>query len=197
MTDDKNIQRQIILTSFTKKTKAMMYSGCVQFKLSPSWEHININLANATSALFGTKYVETVRIKVSAKFSGENRALIHVHTNSRYFGLFLQIHANCRIRSVYFADRLYTYEELPNDYKVVEKITSLVINPVLPVSAEQHRPKKQKQPGFQSLLNSVEKNPLKLWRKVVSIYKIIHCLEPACLFVRCFQLLSSLLSVVL
>lgn len=45
----------------------MMYSGCVQLKLPNSWEHININLANATSALFGTKYVETVKIKVSAK----------------------------------------------------------------------------------------------------------------------------------
>lgn len=45
----------------------MMYSGCVQLKLSNSWEHLNINLANATSALFGTKYVETVKIKVSAK----------------------------------------------------------------------------------------------------------------------------------
>jgi len=30
----------------------------------------------------------------------------------------LQIHANCRIRRVYFSDRLYTEEELPAEFKL-------------------------------------------------------------------------------
>lgn len=110
-----------------------------------------------------------------------------------HFGFFLQIHANCRIRSVYFADRLYTYQELPNDYKVVENITSLVINPVMP--EKQPAEQRPKRPGFQSILNSVGKDPLKRWRKEVSIYKTINCLEPASLVVmQHFQLLTSLLS---
>ena len=29
----------------------------------------------------------------------------------------MQIHANCRIRRVYFSDRLYTEEELPTEFK--------------------------------------------------------------------------------
>lgn len=32
--------------------------------------------------------------------------------------------------------------------------------------------------GIQSILNSVEKEPFKLWRKEVSIYKTINSLEP-------------------
>ncbi|CAG03699.1 unnamed protein product, partial [Tetraodon nigroviridis] len=88
--DDKNIQRRIILTTFTKKMKPMMYSGFVPLKLSTFWDHININLTTVTNEIFGAKYVETVKIK---------------------------IHPNCRIRRVYFTDRLYSQRELPSDYK--------------------------------------------------------------------------------
>lgn len=31
---------------------------------------------------------------------------------------FFQIHANCRIRRVYFADRLYSEDELPAEFKL-------------------------------------------------------------------------------
>jgi hypothetical protein len=30
----------------------------------------------------------------------------------------VQIHANCRIRRIYFSDRLYTEEELPAEFKL-------------------------------------------------------------------------------
>lgn len=65
VTDDKSIQRRMILTTFTKKTKVMMFTGCVPLKLSNTWVHININLAKLINDLFGTIYVETVKIKVS------------------------------------------------------------------------------------------------------------------------------------
>jgi len=29
-----------------------------------------------------------------------------------------QIHANCRVRRVYFADRLYSEDELPKDFRL-------------------------------------------------------------------------------
>jgi len=32
--------------------------------------------------------------------------------------MFWQIHANCRIRRVYFSDRLYSEEELPTEFKL-------------------------------------------------------------------------------
>lgn len=37
--------------------------------------------------------------------------------------------------------------------------------------------------GLESMLNSVEKEPLKLWTKEVSVYKTINSLEPASLVV--------------
>ncbi len=30
----------------------------------------------------------------------------------------MQLHANCRIRRIYFSDRLYTEEELPAEFKL-------------------------------------------------------------------------------
>ncbi len=30
----------------------------------------------------------------------------------------VQIHANCRIRRIYFSDRLYTEDELPPEFKL-------------------------------------------------------------------------------
>lgn len=52
---------------------------------------MQLNLANFTTRAYGTNYMETQRV---------------------------QIHANCRIRRVYFSDRLYAEEELPRDYRI-------------------------------------------------------------------------------
>lgn len=49
------------------------------------------NLADFTRRAYGTNYVETLRV---------------------------QIHANARIRRVYFSDRLYSEEELPPEFKL-------------------------------------------------------------------------------
>lgn len=44
-----------------------------------------------TCATAGTNYIETLRV---------------------------QVHANCRIRRIYFSDRLYSEEELPPEFKL-------------------------------------------------------------------------------
>ena len=36
----------------------------------------------------------------------------------KFFKNFFQIHANCRIRRVYFSDRLYSEDELPAEFKL-------------------------------------------------------------------------------
>lgn len=65
--DDKNIQRKICVSTWqTARNKKCLC--VVQIRLCTSWEHINVNLANITNTLFGTKYVETVKLKVSTKF---------------------------------------------------------------------------------------------------------------------------------
>lgn len=157
--------------------------------------------------------------------------LSHVHNNSFYFQFllfFLQIHANCRIRRVYFSDRLYSNKELPEDFKVnisgenqpalstntvetaaetaVEttgetaemSLRSTLRSPVPAGSEHQGQreglskprtetgsPTPARSPGpehrreFHTILDSVEKEPLKLWQKEVSIYKTLNLLQPA------------------
>lgn len=104
----------------------------------------------------------------------------------------LQIHANCRIRRVFFTDRLYSDQELPGDFKVkiIERKTAPSTNArmaekLVPTKSElegQGKGASKQRPGtglqtttdksnrgFHSILNSVEKAPLKLWKEEVSI----------------------------
>lgn len=60
-------------------------------KLDEAWNQIQFNLADFTRRAYGTNYVETLRITV---------------------------HANCRLRRIYFSDRLYSEEELPSEFKL-------------------------------------------------------------------------------
>lgn len=62
--------------------------------MSPGWNQIHFNLADFTRRAYGTNYIETVR---------------------------LQIHANVRIRRIYFTDRLYPEDELPMEYRLMQQ----------------------------------------------------------------------------
>lgn len=52
---------------------------------------VQFNLADFVKRAYGTNYVETLRV---------------------------QVHANCRLRRIYFSDRLYSEAELPPEFKV-------------------------------------------------------------------------------
>ena len=72
-------------------------------RLDDGWNQIQFNLADFTRRAYGTNYVETLRV---------------------------QIHANCRIRRVYFSDRLYSEEELPAEFKLylpVQQVRTITI----------------------------------------------------------------------
>uniref|UniRef100_A0A0R0H2W7 CFA20 domain-containing protein n=1 Tax=Glycine max TaxID=3847 RepID=A0A0R0H2W7_SOYBN len=53
--------------------------------------NFQFNLADFTKRAYGTNYVETLQV---------------------------QVHANCRLRRIYFSDRLYSEEELPPEFKL-------------------------------------------------------------------------------
>lgn len=100
---------------------------------------------------------------------------------------------------MYFTDRLYSHKELPSDYKkrISEESKAAPTKPLAmadrpaPVPArsgdQSHRKEADKQiigdalqttaagqdymRGIQSILNSIEKEPLTLWKKEVSVYK--------------------------
>jgi hypothetical protein len=58
--------------------------------LNAGWNQIQMNLADFTRRAYATNYMETVRITINA---------------------------NCRLRNVYFSDRLYADDEKPAAFK--------------------------------------------------------------------------------
>jgi hypothetical protein len=60
-------------------------------RLDEGWNQIQFNLSDFTRRAYSSNYIETLRV---------------------------QIHANCRIRRIYFSDRLYSEEELPPEFKL-------------------------------------------------------------------------------
>ena len=83
-------------------------------RLDDGWNQIQFNLSDFTRRAYGTNYVETLRV---------------------------QIHANCRIRRIYFSDRLYTEDELPAEFRLLMPIAKK--NRELAAHAERNALRKQ------------------------------------------------------
>lgn len=60
-------------------------------RLETGWNHIQFDLADFVQKVYGTNYEETIRIEV---------------------------HANCRLRRIFFTDKAYRQEELPVEFKL-------------------------------------------------------------------------------
>jgi hypothetical protein len=91
-------------------------------RLDEGWNQIQFNLSDFTRRAYGTNYIETLRV---------------------------QIHANCRIRRIYFSDRLYSEEELPPEFKLF-----------LPISKAQESSMKNPNAPLISNVTSSSKNNL-------------------------------------
>ncbi|XP_076282564.1 cilia- and flagella-associated protein 20 [Lasioglossum baleicum] len=89
--DDKNMRRRFRMSNFQSTTRIKPFCTSMPIGLSGGWNQIQFNLSDFTRRAYGTNYIETTRI---------------------------QIHANCRIRRIYFADRLYTEDQLPEEFKL-------------------------------------------------------------------------------
>ena len=89
--DDKNVQRRFRASNYQTATRVKPFICSMPMRLDDGWNQIQFNLMDFTRRAYGTNYVETVRV---------------------------QIHANCRLRRVYFADRLYSEAELPSEFHV-------------------------------------------------------------------------------
>jgi Protein of unknown function (DUF667). len=95
--DDKNVRRRFRASTFQKTTRVKPFICTMPMNLDEGWNQIQFNLSDFTRRAYGTNYVETLRV---------------------------QIHANCRIRRIYFSDRLYSEEELPSEFKLFLPISS-------------------------------------------------------------------------
>eukprot|EP00826_Nyctotherus_ovalis_P009223 TRINITY_DN1242_c0_g1_i4.p1 TRINITY_DN1242_c0_g1~~TRINITY_DN1242_c0_g1_i4.p1 ORF type:complete len:223 (-),score=46.90 TRINITY_DN1242_c0_g1_i4:120-788(-) len=97
--DDKNVRRRFRASNYQTTTRVKPFICTMPMRLDEGWNQIQFNLSDFTRRAYGTNYIETLRCASGIK--------------SR-----VQIHANCRIRRIYFSDRLYTEDELPAEFKL-------------------------------------------------------------------------------
>ena len=88
--DDKNVRRRFRASNYQSTTRVKPFICTMPMRLDEEWNQIQFNLSDFTRRAYGTNYIETLSV---------------------------QIHANCRIRRIYFSDRLYS-EELPPEFKL-------------------------------------------------------------------------------
>ncbi|KAD3336788.1 hypothetical protein E3N88_32307 [Mikania micrantha] len=89
--DDKNVRRRFRASNFQATTRVKPFICTMPLRMDEGWNQIQLNLGDLTRRAYGTNYAETLRI---------------------------QVHANCRLRRIYFSDRLYSEEELPPEFRL-------------------------------------------------------------------------------
>lgn len=89
--DDKNEKRRFRASNYQMTTRVKPYMTTMPMRLDPGWNQIVFNLSDYVKKGYGTNYSETSRVTV---------------------------HANCRIRRIYFTDRVYSEDELPAEFKL-------------------------------------------------------------------------------
>ncbi|KAF7243545.1 hypothetical protein EG68_09975 [Paragonimus skrjabini miyazakii] len=96
--DDQNIRRRFKASTFQTATSVKPFACMMPIKLDEGWNQVQFDLSDFTKRAYNTNFVECLQI---------------------------EIHANCRLRRVYFCDRIYSEEELPKDYKLYLPIRML------------------------------------------------------------------------
>ena len=89
--DDKGVRRRFRASNYQSTTRVKPFICTMPMRLDEGWNQIQFNLSDFTRRAYGTNYIETLRV---------------------------QLHSNCRIRRLYFSDRLYSEEELPREFKL-------------------------------------------------------------------------------
>lgn len=89
--DDKGVTRRFRASNYQSMTRVKPFICTMPMRLDDGWNQIQFNLSDFTRRAYGTNFVEVKRV---------------------------QIHANCRIRRIYFSDRLYSEDELPPEFKL-------------------------------------------------------------------------------
>merc|ERR1711881_366158 len=92
MGDDKGVRRRFRVSNFVSRTRIEPFICTLPMSLDPGWNQITFNLMDFVNRAYGSNYIETVRV---------------------------QMHANVRIRRIFFSDRLYQDQELPREYRMM------------------------------------------------------------------------------
>ncbi|KAI8064752.1 Cilia/flagella-associated protein 20/WDR90/C3orf67 [Gongronella butleri] len=89
--DDQQETRRLRASNYQLETRVRPEITTMPLRLDPGWNQMTLDLADLVKRAYGTQYVETTRVT---------------------------IHANCRLRRVYFTDRLYAEDDLPAEFKL-------------------------------------------------------------------------------
>ena len=98
-----NQLRRFQASTFQPHTRTNVFITQMPLRLDPGWNKIEINLADFTHRAFGTRYMETVAIRINA---------------------------NVRLRRIYFSDQLYSEADKPHEYRLFvtdDKIPAKII----------------------------------------------------------------------
>lgn len=93
--DDKNVKRRFRASNYQSNTRVKPFICTIPMKLDEGWNQIHFNLTDFTRRAYGSNYLETLRV---------------------------QIHANCRIRRIYFTDQLLSSNKVPDEYKAFSNV---------------------------------------------------------------------------
>ncbi|KRZ17101.1 ADP-ribosylation factor 1-like 2 [Trichinella zimbabwensis] len=86
--------RRFRWSTFQEKPRQTTIICTMPMRLSIGWNFLQINLADISRKLYSQPYRETRRI---------------------------MIHPNCRIRRIFFADRIYAEDDLPREFRLISK----------------------------------------------------------------------------
>jgi len=89
--DDKNVRRRFRASTYQSTTRVRPYICTMPLQLDEGWNQIQIDLMQYTKRAYGTNYVQTLQV---------------------------QVHSNCRLRRIYFAEMIMSEEELPAAFKL-------------------------------------------------------------------------------
>lgn len=95
--DDKDVKRRFRASNYQSNTRVKPFICTIPMKLDEGWNQIHFNLTDFTRRAYGSNYLETLRV---------------------------QIHANCRIRRIYFTDQLLSSNKLPDEYRAFSNVNN-------------------------------------------------------------------------
>ncbi|RZF39806.1 hypothetical protein LSTR_LSTR000454 [Laodelphax striatellus] len=90
--DETNTRRRFRMSNYQSTTRIRPFTCTMPLALNKNWNQVQFNLEEFVRKAYNTGYVETQR---------------------------LQVHANCRLRRIFFSSRVYTASELPIEYKLI------------------------------------------------------------------------------
>jgi len=88
--DDTNVRRRFRASNFQSTTRVKPYICSMPMKLDDGWNVIHFNLGDFVAKAYHTTLQATLRV---------------------------QVHANCRVRRIYFTDQVREEKELPPEFR--------------------------------------------------------------------------------